>query len=194
MTHQQNEAFIRSHIRRILLQEKEEEKQEKPKEKSKSSSGKGSKVLGGPSGGTYSKELRDIFTADGGSAAKANRLAVTDPQRLVKNLNISRPRGDDDKEKVENLLQDALTSTDAMKAAFGGLSNQEDGQGRWGYLVKNETLTNDRDATLFVFDTLRGAVNAGLLELDNAVRVTESSGGALVYTVESKSARWNQAK
>ncbi len=194
MTKLQNEAFIRSQIRRILTEggdsEDDQPKEEKPKRKSKSGRSSGDTVLGGIGRGNISGMMKDLF----GGGAKQDRLAETNPSRLMNNLRVSSVNGKDDKAKTEDLLQSAVKGTDAMTEAFGNPEEKKDSAGRWGYLIKNKGLEKDRYAVLFVYDTVRGAVGARTLNLDAKVKVEAASGGALVYGVDSDSDKWDHQK
>jgi len=184
MTKLQNESFIRSQIRRILREDKEED----PKEKEPKKKPKGDTVLGGIGRGNISGMMKDIF----GGGTKQQRLAESNPEKLMRNLQISDVRGSDDQEKTKSLLSKAVSGTEGMSEAFGPPEEKKDGRGRWGYLITNKGLEKDRYAVLFVYDTVRGAVGAKTLELSEKVKVEAASGGALVYGVGSKDERWNQ--
>jgi len=195
MTKLQNEAFIRSQIRRILSEEEEkpgdEPKEEKPKSKSKPgrrSSGK--TVLGGIGQGNISGMMKDMF----GGGKKQDRLAEMNPSKLMSNLKVSGVQGKDDQSKTEDLLEKAVGGTEAMGEAFSTPEEKKDSQGRWGYYISNKGLEKDRYAVLFVYDTVRGAVKARTLQLDAKVKVEAASGGALVYGVDSDDDKWNHNK
>ena len=187
MTKLQNESFIRSQIRRILLEEKEEPAEEKPKEEKPKRASHSNKVVGNVGRGDIPKAIKDAL----GGGGKATRLASSDPAQLMKNLKVSRPHGKDDEEKLESYIGSAISSTKEMSAVFSGPEKMTDSQGRTGFLVRVSEL-KPRDAHVFVYDAVRGAANAGYLDLDGIVRVDATSGGSLAYGVGKESERWNE--
>jgi len=189
MTKLQNETFIRSQIRRILLEEeKPEEGAEEPKPKRKKSR-TGKKVHGGPRGGDYSAVMKKVF----GGGKKADRLAESKPGQLMKNLNVTNVAGNNDQKLIETLLSKAVKGTKEMSEVFSEPQEKKDSAGRWGYFVAAKGLEG-RYALLFIYDTVRGAVNAGVLKLDGDVRADAAQGGALVFGVEEKDEKWDQKK
>ena len=190
------EDFIRRQIRKLLAEDTEGGSSDKPEPKQGKARGSGNsnlQVFGGPGGGNWSKELRAVFESEDGMK-EDKRLAIKDPNRLMRNLQVKKATGENDKDKVENLLNDATRGADAMKQAFNNVEPRNDGNGRWGFLVT--TSLNTRDAALFIFDTLRGAVNSDYLQLDNQIRVDKTNQGILVYEIKNdfrsggKSERW----
>jgi hypothetical protein len=189
------EDFIREQIRK-LLSEDSGDSDEKPKKKNSGANRNSAfQVFGGPGGGNWSKDLRAVFQSEDGMK-EDRRLAVKNPARLMKNLGIPRITADNDKAKVEQLLNQALRGASAMRQAFDDVNEQDDGKSRWGFLVT--TTLNTRDGALFIFDTIRGAINSEYLTLDDQIRVDKTNQGILVYHIKNdvrsggKAERWGQ--
>ena len=158
---------------------------QKPEKKTKQSSG-GNKILGGPRGGRVHKDIEAVL----GKGGKSKRLASKDPTQLMKNLNASKPSGKNDEDKIENYLSQVIGATDEMSAAFSGIEKKKDSYGRIGWHIKSTFKTHH--ALFFIFDAVRGAINAGLFDLDEKVRIGAASGGSVVYHVKSESEKWNE--
>lgn len=179
------ELFIRRHIQRILLrEEKEEEKEEKPKRV-----GRG-KVFGGTGQGNYPAWVKEIFAGEDGSTAKAKRLASMNPGKLMSNLKAQHGSGDATLERANNVINSVRRANDVFNQAIGA-GEQQERSGKKGYFYPNAGLPQDRQSTLFVFDTVRAAAATGLIKMDGHIRIEPHSGGTIMYQVENDRDRWD---
>jgi len=184
------ESFIRKQIRRILREEAPEpddkKPDDKPKPKESSASGQG-KLYGGPGGGRRPAWLDDII----GKGKKADRLASTNPGKLMQNLGVGQASGETTIKRVENLIDNARNGSPVFGKAIGKGKMEEDGQGRKGILVPNLALPKDQHAAVFIYDTVRGAIGAGTLKLSGHLRLEVTQGGTRIYNVRNDKERWN---
>jgi hypothetical protein len=185
MSQLRNEKYIRSQVRRIISEEEEKPKPE-PKKEEKPKKSKAT-FYGGPGSGDVAGLLKDIF---GGTGVKS--LANTNAGKLMKNLNVSSISGKSAIDKIENLFKSAIGGTSEMGAVFGGIKPKTDSGGRRGVFVDAPGLPKARDGAFFLKETIKGAVNSGMLSLDSSIRMGVMDGGTMVYSVSGSGDRWNE--
>jgi hypothetical protein len=154
-----DEKYLKQVIRKILT---EQETQDEPKKASPSEpQKKKSDTLPGEIGlsvgrGRWSKTIQE-----------AGALAVDDPKQLMKNLKISeRATGYNG---VAKILDQALKSTETMRAAYKEISIAESGDKK-GILIKMNELDN-RNGAKYIQHVLVGAINSGMLGLNIPIQV-----------------------
>lgn len=178
------EAFIRRHIQRILLEE--EEKPEDDKKEDEPQRGRG-QIWSGIKGGRLPAWAKEIL----GGGKKGERLASTNPAQLMKNLKISgQPPGKKSIDRIESLIKMAQAGRPEMGEAFGKPERRKDKANKEGVFVPNSGLPSDKQASVFVYDTIRGADGAGKLKLTGNVRIESISGGTLIFNVSKRGDRW----
>jgi prepilin-type processing-associated H-X9-DG protein len=107
----------------------------------------------------------------------------------MKQLKVGVPAGDDDIQKLSNLLRTGVGGRPEMQRVYGNSINKEDGKGRSGlYIPVREIGT--ASGRLFLRELVLAAVSSNYLRLDGHVRVEIGEGGVLVYPVKSTSERW----
>ena len=164
------EAYVREHVRKILHNLSESK----------------TEVLGGGgTGGRYPKELMELF----GGKTVPDLLSRTDPDKLMKQLKVAPTSGDNDIQKLSNLLRTGVSGRPEMKRVYGNSINKEDGKGRSGLYVPVREISM-ASGRLFLRELVLAAVSANYLNLDGHVRVEIGEGGVLVYPVKSTSERW----
>ena len=179
------ELFIRRQVQRILLrEEKEETTEEKPKRR-----GPG-KVLGGTGQGNYPNWVKEIFAGEDGSVAKAKRLAASNPGKLMSNIGARNGHGETTLDRANNVVEGVRRANKVFGEAIGQGEEQER-SGKKGYFYPNAGLPQDRQSTLFVFDTVRAAATVGYIKMDGHIRIEPYSGGTIMYQVENDKDRWN---
>jgi len=183
------ELFIRRQIRNILLREEKEESNDKKEEEDKPK-GRG-QIFGGIGRGDIPKWVKEIFAGEDGSAAKAKRLASVNPGKLMSNLKAQRGSGKTTLERANSLVESVRNSNDSFKAAIGRGEEREDAGGRKGYFYSNAGLDQDRQSTLFVFDTVLAGSTVGYVEMSGHLRIEPVAGGSLMYNVVNNGDRWN---
>ena len=182
------ESFIRQQIRNILLREEKEE----PKEKEEKEERKGpGRIFGGIGRGDIPKWVKEIFAGEDGSAAKAKRLATVNPGKLMSNLRAQRGSGKTTLERANSLVENVRNANEAFKSAIGTGEKREDANGREGYFYANAGLDQDRQSTLFVFDTVLAGSTVGYVEMTGHLRIEPVGGGSLMYNVVNDGDRWN---
>ena len=116
---------------------------------------------------------------------EAGALANENPTQLMENLGIKGASGSDDLEKIESLLRQAFTGADAMKqvyTSFSRITNKE----KKGLKVEVSVI-RPREGIKYLYHTLIGAKNAGILRLSNLVQIENSSGSIIIYNGKKKS-------
>ena len=121
--------------------------------------------------GRYSKKM-----------AQTKGLADSDPSGLLKKLSIGSAKGESPSQIVNNLLNDAITKTAEMSAAYSVPSGETDTFGRKGAYIQTRGDISIRDAVIFLKLTVRAARNAGVLKFKDKVFVEKYKGGLLAYT------------
>ena len=155
----------------ILKEENEEEKKvEKKKKKKKKKTG----IEASTGSGRFSAGV-----------SEAGALASENPQRLMKNLKVSGAGGGDDIDKIKAILKQAFTGTEAMQKVYTGLTQVTKGS-KVGLRVSVSAISV-RDGIKYIYHTMVGAQNAGLLNLDSLIQVENSSNGVMIYSGERKS-------
>jgi len=154
----------------ILKEENEEEKKPKKKKKKKKKTG----IEASTGSGRFSAGVNE-----------AGALASENPQKLMKNLRISGGGGGDDIDKIKSILKQAFTGTDAMQKVYTGLSQVTKGS-MVGLKVEVSAI-NVRDGIKYIYHTMIGAQNAGMLSLDSLIQVENLGGGVVIYSGERKS-------
>ena len=158
---------IKQIVSDILLEEKEEDSKKKKKKT--------------PSAGVEASTGSGRFSA---GVKEAGALAAENPKQLMKNLNIKNAMGSDDLEKIKNMLRQAFTGADAMKNVYTGLSIVTMGT-KQGLKVKISTI-KVRDGIKYLYHTLVGAENAGILKLDSLIQIENNSGSIIIYPGEKR--------
>jgi len=162
-----------------LAELSEKEEKDKPKPVT-------SKVLGGGGrGGRYPKELMDVF----GGKTVPELLSRKNPGKLMNILNVTRPAGKDDFERLSNLVQSGTTGHEAMKNVYGNSVTKADGKGRSGLYVPVKVISN-ASGRLFIRELVVGAIDANYITLGGHVRVEITEGGVIIYPVKTTSERW----
>ena len=161
---------IKDVVHDILLEEKEEEIEEKPKPKPKNLK---PGIEASTGSGRFSAGVKE-----------AGALAQEDPKQLMKNLNISSAVGGDDIARVRDLLKQAFTGADAMKTVYTGLTQITKGS-KTGLGISISEI-KARDGVKYLYHTLVGAKNAGILKLDSLVQIENDSGSIVIYVGEKK--------
>lgn len=155
----------------ILKEENEEEKKvEKKKKKKKKKTG----IEASTGSGRFSAGVNE-----------AGALANENPQQLMKNLKVSGAGGGDDIDKIKAVLKQAFTGTEAMQKVYTGLTQVTKGS-KVGLRVSVSAISA-RDGIKYIYHTMVGAQNAGLLSLDSLIQVENSSNGVMIYSGERKS-------
>tara|TARA_A200000159_G_C7207555_1_gene290681 strand:+ start:278 stop:778 length:501 start_codon:yes stop_codon:yes gene_type:complete len=158
---------IKEVVSDILLEDEEKKEKKKPKKSSKAG------VEASTGSGRFSAGVKE-----------AGALASENPKQLMKNLNIASATGSDDIEKIKNMLRQAFTGADAMKTVYTGLSIVTIGT-KQGLRVKISTI-KVRDGIKYLYHTLIGAENAGILKLDSLIQIENSSGSIIIYSGEKR--------
>jgi hypothetical protein len=154
-------------IRDILTEEKEEKTVAKPEKKSKAG------IEASTGSGRFSTGVKE-----------AGALAAEDPKQLMKNLKISSATGVDDMEKIKNILRQAFVGTETMKKVYTGLSQVTRGA-KSGLKVKTSEISS-RDGVKYIYHTLIGSQNAGLLKVSSLIQVENNSGAIIIYQGNKK--------
>jgi hypothetical protein len=168
----QAESFIRRQIQKILEHRLDEA---------------GSKILGGGGkGGRYSKELMDLF----GGEKVGDLMSRKNPGGLMSKLNVTQAAGNDDYERLLDILRKGVGGSDEMKAVYGGsFTEKSDGQGRKGIYLKVGEISV-ASGRFFLRELLTAALGAGFLPLDGHARVEITGDGVLIYPAKNETERW----
>ena len=159
------EAYIRQHIRRILLEQEQEPEQKKK-------SGKIRSV--GVGRGRFEFKIKEAGT-----------LAKEDPGQLVKNLGMNKPKGSNDLAKLQDLLKMAAKGTKEMSEVFTMPSSQPKAKNKDGKELESVAVTVSvipmRNAMKYIEYTLVGATKAYGLKWSSNIEVTQSGQNVVVY-------------
>jgi len=163
------EEYIRSHIRKILLEQEEKTTSSKKKKKAKKV-----KSVGVGSG-------RFSF-----SISEAGALAKEDPGQLMSNLKVgSADKNKTQLEMLKKLLEDAASGTDEMSEVFTVPSKQPTAKDKDGNEVESVAIKVSvipiRNAQKYIEHTLMGATNAFGIKWSKNVEVTKSGDNVVVY-------------
>ena len=158
---------IKEVVSDILLEDEEKKEKKKPEKSSKTG------VEASTGSGRFSAGVKE-----------AGALASENPKQLMKNLSISSAMGSDDIEKIKNMLRQAFTGADAMKNVYTGLSIVTMGN-KQGLRVKISAI-KARDGIKYLYHTLVGAENAGILKLDSLIQIENNSGSIIIYSGEKR--------
>ena len=120
---------------------------------------------------------------------EAGALASEDPQKLMDNLKISGAGGKSDIEKVESILKQAFTGATAMTQVYTSLSRISSGS-KSGLKV-GVSVIKMREGIKYIYHTLTGAENAGVLNLSSLIQVENSGDSIIVYS--GKKNTWDKA-
>ena len=155
---------VKDIVEGILLEEPSEEKpkEEKPKKSDKVD------IEASTGSGSFSKGV-----------SEAGALAQEDPEALMKNLGIGSASGSDDLEKIENLVKQAITGTDAMKRVYSSMSKLTKGEKKAIKISVQEIKA--RDGVKYMYHTLVGARNAKVLKIDSLVQIENFQGDVIIY-------------
>tara|TARA_B100001094_G_C18167320_1_gene792949 strand:+ start:1514 stop:2020 length:507 start_codon:yes stop_codon:yes gene_type:complete len=153
----------------ILSEESEDKKDSKPEKKKKNKAG----IEASTGSGRFSAGVKE-----------AGALASEDPKQLMKNLGIKSALGSDDMEKVKSILRQAFVGTAAMKKVYTGFSQVTKGL-KSGLKVKISAISA-RDGVKYIYHTLIGSQNAGLLKVDSLIQIENNSGAIIIYQGEKK--------
>ena len=189
MSNLQAELYIRKQIQRILLEKTEDQPAPEPPKETETQSGQG-RVFGSAGRGRLPKEIAEIFAGEDGSAAEPKRLATSNPMKLMKNLKVSRAKGDTAVARAKSLIENARAGTEIFRTAIGNPDDRKDAGGRTGVFFPNAGLPNDRLANLFVYDTLRAAATVGYIQMTGHLRVEQLAGGVIIFNVRNEGERW----
>ena len=164
------EQWLRSTIKKLI-----QEQDQKTKAKKSPSSGSRVFYVSGAIGrGRVSEQIKSM-----------KALALSSPAKLMDNLGVKRPTGDD-LNKIENILTDAFSNDETMKSVYS-ISPQK------SVLVKNSTtpgyeikvsIIKPRDALNYVLHTLLGAERAFNIKFDGEVMVNRQGDSLMVYINE----------
>ncbi len=176
------EIFLRSHIRKILWEGEELATPPEPTPPTKK------KRVSRRAAGRFI-----IKSSVPGAPPKGMRLA--DPKKIMDNLNAegSYKGSDDPIAALEELLDKAISGTEAMGKAYGGVQPIEDSYGRQGITVSMGELDANNGAR-FMKITLSAAKDAGMLILDEDIRVQVGGSGVIIYRSKNGSATWEKPK
>ena len=160
------EAYIRKHIRRILL---EQEQASPEKEKS--------------------GKIRSVGVGRGRlkfSITETGALAKEDPAKLMGNLKVGSV--DKSKEQIEmlkGLLEEASANTEEMSEVFTVPSSQPKAKDKEGNVLESVAIKVSiiplRDAQKYIEFTVLGATNAFGIKWKKDVEVTQSGDNIVVF-------------
>ena len=102
----------------------------------------------------------------------------------MKNLGIKSATGSNDIDKILSLLKQALTGADAMKTVYTGLSTIQSGNKSGLKITVSEIKANS--GVKYIYHTLVGARNSGILKIDSNIQVENSSGTIIIYQGEKR--------
>ena len=159
------EAYIRKHIRKILLEKEEEKEKKKP------------------------AKIRSVGVGRGRlkfSVTDAGALAKEDPGKLMSNLKISGVKKNKKQlELLTKLLEDAASGTDEMSEVFTVPSKQPTAKDKDGNEIEavsvKVSVVPPRDVQKYIEFTILGATNAFGIKWDKDVEVTRSGDNIVVY-------------
>lgn len=164
------EQWLRSTIKKLI-----QEQDQKTKAKKSPSSGSRVFYVSGAIGrGRVSEQIKSM-----------KALALSNPLKLMKNLGVKRPSGDD-LDKIENILADAFSNDETMKSVYK-ISPRK------SVVVKNAStpgyeigvsIIKPRDALNYVLHTLLGAEKAFNIKFDGQVMVNRQGNSLMVYVDE----------
>lgn len=149
--------FIVDFVRKVIKEEKEKTKKPKPKGKKY---GRNDIIVGYGAG----KSAGGRFI---GSVNEAGALAKEDPGALMNNLGVK--AGGSGLKGAEKILKAAISSTEAMKIAFGNLTAKMSGA-RGSITVKPGKI-NSRNGANLLHHVLVGAQGAGIFNAPEAVQL-----------------------
>jgi len=115
---------------------------------------------------------------------EAGALAKEDPKKLMQNLKVKSAVGQTDIEKIKTLLVQAFIGTDVMKNVYSGLSQVSSGS-KTGLKIKVAEI-KVRDGIKYLYHTLIGAQNAGILKLTSLIQIENASNTVIIYSGERK--------
>ncbi len=175
-----NNLTLKKYIRKILSEEAEE-------------TGPGYGDL--PKGrGSKGKKIQAgeivLSTGRGGfrkAVKEAGALAEKQPKQLMKNLGID--KGGKDLQGAIDIMKAAISGTDTMGSAYGGLSIETKGDQK-AVIIKPGGL-DARNGAKFVHHTLIGAKNAGLYSIGVPLQVGVGNGQIVIYTSPQKGSWFN---
>jgi len=173
---------IKSIVEGILLEEKEEKEEKKEKKEKEEKKDEPKFTKGG------SKVDIEASTGSGGfskGVSEAGALAKEDPESLMKNLGISSASGSDDLEKIESLVKQAITGTDAMKRVYSSMSRLTKGDKK-GIKISVQEI-KARDGVKYMYHTLVGARNAKVLTIDSLIQIENFQGDVIIYQGSKRS-------
>ena len=170
------EQFLRSHIRKILHEGDEDDKKPPAKKEKK---------LSRRAAGNFI-----IKSSVPGSPPKGMRLA--DPKAVMQNLKAEGSYAGQDPIKVlQSLLSKAISGTESMGKAYGTVKDVKDSYGREGVSVAMGELDANNGAR-FMKITLSAAKDAGMLQLDEDIRVEVGGNGVVIYKSKGGNASWEK--
>jgi len=117
---------------------------------------------------------------------EAGALAEEDPNQLMNNLGIkiTPVSGADDLEKITKILRQAFTGAEAMRKVYTGLSTVKKGE-KSGLKV-NVSEIKANSGVKYLYHTLVGAENSGVLNLDSKMQIENVGGTVIIYQGEKK--------
>jgi len=166
---------VKEVVSSILLEEESEEpkKETSPPEERESSYRAGIEASTGA--GRYVAGVKE-----------AGALAEEDPNQLMDNLGIKMTpvSGADDLEKITKVLKQALNGAAAMRKVYTGLSTVRKGEKSGLKVSISEIKANS--GVKYLYHTLVGAENAGILNLDSKMQIENVGGTVIIYQGEKK--------
>ena len=164
------DQWLKNVIKKIILEDTEKKKKAK-------SGGSGSKVYyvaGAVGKGRVSDQIKSM-----------KALSQSDPSKLMKNLGVNNPQGDD-LEKIQSILSDAFSNDETMKSVYS-ISNQRPVRTRAGESKGYEigiSIIKPRDGLNYILHTLLGAERAFSLKFSGDVEVDRIDNKIMVYVNE----------
>ncbi len=118
---------------------------------------------------------------------EAGALAEEDPKQLMRNLGVRGAPGSNDMDKILNLLRQALVGDEVMQTVYTGLSTVQKGN-KTGLKIEVSVIKGN-SAVKYLYHTLVGARNAGVLKINSKIQVENLSGSVIIYQGEKRT--WN---
>ena len=161
---------IKDLVADILLEEPEDKKPEDKKPKDKEPKSKAVDIEASTGSGRYSRGV-----------SEAGALAKDSPKELMKNLGVSGSSGSNDLEKITSILKQAMTGTSEMSRVYTGLSKVSASEGKPEAVKVKIDIIKVRDGVKYMYHTLVGARNAGILKIDSLIQVENYKGDVIIY-------------
>ena len=161
---------IKDLVADILLEEPEDKKAEDKKSEDKKSKSKEVDIEASTGSGRYSRGV-----------SEAGALAKDSPKELMKNLGVSSASGSSDLEKITSILKQAMTGTSEMSRVYTGLSKISASGNKPEAIKVKVDIIKVRDGVKYMYHTLVGARNAGVLKINSLIQVENFQGDVIIY-------------